>query len=141
MSSLVQSGDVFVLAINRFDADPDRVTEILDLQPTFVARKGELRPQSGRPHGANLWQLDAHPERLLGGVEHEAGLAAIVALLRGRERQFASLRETVRPQIVTLHGGLYVNQNEQCGVWLDPEQMRVLTDCEVGWGLDIFTAG
>ena len=132
---------MFGLSINRFDSDPERVSDILDLQPTFVARKGEKSPQSGRPYGANLWQLDAHPDRLFGGVEHENGLATIVALLGGREQRFARLRQEVGPEIVSLYGGLYVREDEQCGVWLDPEQMRVLSRCEVGWGLDIFTAG
>ena len=131
---------MFALTINRFDADPDKVSDILDLQPTFVARKGEVSPQSGRPYGGNLWQLDAHPDRLFGADEHEAGLAAIVALLRGREQQFARMRQVVRPEKVTLYGGLYVNENEQCGVSLDQAQMCGLTDCGVSWGMDIFPA-
>ena len=140
MAGLLQSFAMFALTITGFDADPDEITDILDLQPTFVARKGEVSPQSGRPCRGNRWHLDAHPDRLFGGVEHDAGLTAIVALLRGREEQFARLRQVVRPETVTLYGGLYVDENGQCGIWIDPEQMRVLTDCEVGWGLELFTA-
>jgi hypothetical protein len=137
---LVHLGGVFGLSINRFNADPQAVSDILDLQPTFVARKGKVSSKSGRPYEANLWRLDVYPERLFGGVEHASGLAAIVELLRGREQKFARLRQEVGPEIVSLYGGIYVRQDEQCGVWLDPEEMRVLALCEVGWGLDVFTA-
>lgn len=136
---LVHFAGMFGLSINRFEADPERVSDILDLQPTLVARRGEVSLESGRPYKASLWQLDVHRERLFGGMEHDNGLAIIVELLRSREQQFARLRQEVRPEVVTLYGGLYV-RHEQCGVWLDPEQMRVLASCEVGWGLDIFTA-
>lgn len=131
---------MFELTVARFDADPNRVTQILGLQPTFVGCKGEISPQSGRPYGANRWALDAHPDRLLGGVEHEAGLVALIELLRGREERFSQLRKEVRPEVITLYGGLYKRPGEQCGVWLEPEQMRLLADCQVGWGLDLFTA-
>lgn len=130
---------MFALCVNRFEADPDKVTDILDLQPTFVARKGEKSASSGRSNLANIWNLDSHPDRLFGGVEHETGLTALVALLRGREDRFARLREEVRPETVTLYGGLYVRQNEQCGIWLNPKQMRLLADCQIEWGLDLFT--
>ena len=140
MAGLVHFPAMFALTISDFDVDPGKVTEILDLQPTFVARKGELSPKRGRSYGGNRWNLDVHPARLFSGNEHEAGVAAILALLRGREQQFARLRQVVRPKSVTLYGGLYINESEQCGIWLDPAQMRVLLDCEVGWGLDIFTA-
>lgn len=128
------------LSITRFDADPEMVSDILDLRPTFVGRIGEVSPKSGRPYGANLWSMDAYPDRLCSGADHEAGLTAILALLSGREQRFAQLRQEVRPEIVSLYGGIYTNANDQCGVWLNPEQMRILTDCEVGWGLDIFIA-
>lgn len=131
---------MFALTVNRFEADPDRVTEILDLTPTFVARCGEISEKSGRPYRANLWEFDVHPNRLLGGVEHEAGITALIEHLRSREQHFARLREEVQPEIVTLYGGLYVRPDEQCGLWLDPEQMRVLANCQVAWGLDIFDA-
>ncbi len=131
---------VFGLSINRFNADPQAVSDILDLQPTFVARKGEVSSTSGRPSRHNGWHLDAHPEKLFGGIEHDNGLAIIIELLRSREQRFARLRDEVRPEMVTVYGGLYIRPDEQCGVWLDPEQMQILARCEVGWGLDIFTA-
>ena len=134
----LHSPHMLVLAVSRFDADPDRVSNILDLAPTFVARRGEISQQSGRAYSTNLWNLDAHAERLSSGTEHATGLAALLELLSGREDRFARLREEVQPESVTIYGGLYVDQEEQCGVWLDPAEMRVLVNCKVGWGLDIF---
>ena len=130
---------MFGLSINRFDADPQAVTDILELQPTSVARKGEIRAESGKPYRVNTWRLEAHPEQLFGGVEHEAGLAAMIDQIRGRESRFARLRQEVRPELISLYGGLYARHDQQCGIWLDPDHMRVLASCQIGWGLDIFT--
>jgi hypothetical protein len=39
---------------------------------------------------------------------------------------------------MTIYGGLYVKPGEQCGVWLNNEQMKILASCGIGWGLDLF---
>jgi hypothetical protein len=51
--------------------------------------------------------------------------------LRGRESQFARLREEIEPRSVSIYGGLYVAVDRQYGVFLDPDPMRVLSDCGV----------
>ena len=137
-AKLVQSNDMFGLSINRFDADPQAVTDILDLQPSSVGRKGEKKLESGKVQRVNTWRLETHPERLFGGVEHEAGLTSIIEQLRGRASRFTRLRDEIRPEIITLYGGLFVRHDSQCGIWLDPDHMGVLASCGVAWGIDIF---
>ncbi len=41
---------------------------------------------------------------------------------------------------MTIYGGLYVKPDEQCGIWLNAEQMRVLSTCGIGWGVDVFVS-
>lgn len=127
------------LAITHFDADPDEVTELLRLEPTSTERLGAVTP-SGRLSQFNGWWLEAHVARVTSGGEHDAALSTLLDLLRGREAQFAMLRDRLSPRQVTIYGGLYVSPEEQCGVWLEPEQMQVLAACGVGWGLDLFVA-
>jgi len=130
---------MLTLAITGFAADPDRVTDLLEIKPTAVARKGIVSLPSKRAKEFNGWWREAHPQRLTSGGEHDEGLSSIIDLLRGREQHFARLRDEVQPQAVGIYGGLYLRPDEQCGVWLDPAQMRVLADCQVEWGLDLFT--
>ena len=91
-------------------------------------------------HNRNFWVLEVYPRPLHGGVDHEDALRHALDLLRSRQQHFERLREEVRPKDVSLHGGLYLRADEQCGIWLEPDQMRVLVDCQVGWGLDLAIA-
>lgn len=125
------------LTITGFDADPDRVTEILGISPTSVARKGEPG-LSGRSSTFNGWWLDAHKEPLTSGADLDAGLKRILAHLAGHARRFSALRAELKPEQIHIYGGFYVRPDAQCGLWLEPEQMRVLAECGVGWGLDVF---
>ncbi|HEY6518741.1 MAG TPA: DUF4279 domain-containing protein [Roseiarcus sp.] len=125
------------LAITGFDADPERVSELLNLQPTYAARKG-MASGSGRAHRSNGWWLDAHCAELTNGGTHGTALNLLIERLRDSAQRFQRLREEVKPESVTIYGGFYHTPGEQSGVWLDPDQMRVLSDCEIGWGLDIF---
>lgn len=129
---------MLTLAITGFDADPDLVTETVGFEPTSIGRKGEQSP-SGRPRAFNGWWFEADGQRLLGGKQHDDALALILARLKGREDHFARLRGLIQPKQVTVYGGLYVSPNDQCGVWLEPDQMQLLAACGVGWGLDLFT--
>lgn len=131
---------MLTLAITGFDADPARVTQILDIDPTAVAHKGVVSLPGSREKTFNGWWREAHEARLSGGSDHDQALSLIVDLLRGREERFARLRQEVRPKAVGIYGGFYLLQDEQAGVWLDPTQMRVLADCQVEWGLDLFSA-
>jgi len=128
---------MLALAITRFDADPAVVSQILDLEPTSIWRRGELS-ESGRPHIVNAWWLDAHPAKLAQGIEHEHALSEIIERIRGRESRFARLRDEVAPEILTISGEMHAPGGEW-GVWLSPDQMSVLASCGVGWGLDLFT--
>ena len=125
------------LAITGFDADPERVTELLQIAPTGVARKGTVS-RGGREHRSNGWWLEVNSGELKDGALHDAALSILVERLGDRAERFEWLRETLKPASITIYGGLYVKPGEQSGVWLDPEQMRVLSACGIGWGLDIF---
>jgi hypothetical protein len=128
---------MLTLAITGFDVDPDRVTDLLQLTPTEVGRK-EIPGRSGRPKSFNGWWLEAHEDRLNQGSQHETALNRILVQLRGKENLFAQLREAFAPKNIAIYGGLYLRPTEQCGVWLEPDQMRLLADCGIGWGLDLF---
>ncbi|HEX4761371.1 MAG TPA: DUF4279 domain-containing protein [Sphingomicrobium sp.] len=131
---------MLTLAITGFEVDPARITKILEIEPTAVAHKGVVSLPSKREKTFNGWWREAHAARLSSGADHEKALSLIIDLLRGREERFARLREEVRPEAVGIYGGFYLAQDEQAGVWLDPAQMRVLADCKVEWGLDLFSA-
>jgi hypothetical protein len=128
---------MLTLAVTRFEVDPAKVTEILDLEPTSVVREGEINT-SGRPSKFNGWWLEAHPERLEQGLNHEQAIDALIECMRDRPDHFARLREEIRPQILTIYGGFYVPKDSQSGVWLSADQMAVLSSCGVEWGLDLF---
>ena len=128
---------MLTLAVTRFEADPANVTEILDLEPTSIVREGEVNT-SGRPSQFNGWWLEAYPERLEQGLNHEQALDALIERMRDRPDHFARLREEIRPQILTIYGGFYVPKDSQSGVWLSADQMAVLASCGVEWGLDLF---
>jgi len=128
---------MLTLAITGFDADPNRVTEILGIEPTALGMKGEPS-RSGRPRAFNGWWKDVEPERLVDARQYADAMVRMLDHLRGREDSFARLRREIQPRQVSIYGGLYVEADRQCGVFLDPDQMRLLADCGVGWGLDIF---
>jgi len=125
------------LAITGFDADPERVTELLQITPTHVARKGTFS-RSGRPHCSNGWWLESSPAKLTDGGSHDTALNLLIERLRDSAERFERLREEIKPASVIIYSGLHPALDEQSGVWLDPEQMRVLSACGIGWGLDIF---
>jgi hypothetical protein len=129
---------MLTLTIARFDADPDAVTDILDLAPTSVVRRGQPRP-SGRLHDFNMWHLELHAAPLIDGLEHANAIAALIDQLKGREPLFADMVRTIRPASVTIYGGYYVSCEQQ-GIWLAPDQMSVLAACGIGWSLDLFEA-
>ncbi|MER9632435.1 MULTISPECIES: DUF4279 domain-containing protein [unclassified Mesorhizobium] len=125
------------LSISDFDADPERVTAILSLEPTRIVRKGDPM-RNGSPRKKNGWSLDGPRQRLRSGAEHENAVNYLIEQMRGREEAFARLRQEVRPKQITIYGGFYTSYDEQCGIWLEPSAMRVLADRGVGWGLDLF---
>ena len=125
------------LSIADFDADPDTVTAILGLEPTKIFRKGDPM-RNGRPREKNVWILDGPQERLRSGAEHEDADNYLIEHMRGREEAFARLRREVQPKQITIYGGFYQPDDEQCGIWLEPSAMKVLADCGVGWGVDLF---
>lgn len=119
-----------------FDADPQVVTEILQLEPTSVRRKGDPG-RTGKPARSGSWVLDVSPERLCDGKQHDDALAKIVSLLTNREDRFARLRAEVQPGDVGIYGGMYVPLDGQCGVWLMPEDMMTLARCGVAWDMHL----
>ena len=125
------------LSITGFETDPDRVTDILELMPTDVARIGDVG-RSGRTRRFNGWWLDVHPARLTDGGMHDNALNELLRLVKGREDKFSTLRETIRPNKIAIYGGLYHGPDEQCGIWLDAEQMSLLASLKIEWGLDLF---
>ncbi|HEV2676387.1 MAG TPA: DUF4279 domain-containing protein [Aliidongia sp.] len=128
---------MLTLAITGFDADPNRVTDILGIEPTSVGRMGEPS-QSGRPRNSNGWWKDVEPERLVSASQHADAMVRMLDHLQGRESHFNRLRKEIEPLNMSIYGGLHVEADRQCGVFLDPDQMQLLANCGVGWGLDLF---
>jgi len=129
---------MLTLTIARFDADPDAITDILDLTPTSVSRRGHPR-SSGRLYDCNAWHLELQVAPIIDGLQHESAIAALIDQLKGREQRFAEMAKTIRPASVSIYGGYYVS-DEQQGVWLEPGQMSVLSACGIGWSLDLLEA-
>jgi hypothetical protein len=125
------------LAITGFESDPDRVTELLKIAPSQVARKG-TPSRSGRLHVSNGWWFEVHADRLTDGGQHHVALGELLGHLKNSVDQFREIREALRPKSITVYGGLYHKPDEQCGIWLDPEQMYTLAACGISWGLDLF---
>jgi len=128
---------MLTLMITGFEVDPQNVTTILGIEPTFTARKGE-QGKSGYPRKFNGWWLDVKTEPLRDGETHAHALAAMVDCLRGRDAAFKRLREELKPKPITIYGGFYIKGDAQSGLWLDPAEMEVLAACGIGWGVDLF---
>jgi hypothetical protein len=124
------------LFIARFETDPRNVTTILGIEPTSVVRKGDVLPSGGTSR-INSWAVEAGPERLTNGSDHEDALRQILHLLEGRKDRFARLRDEDRPQRIVVWGELRIGSEVE-GLWLDPDQMKLMSECEVGWGFDVF---
>ncbi|HEX4183253.1 MAG TPA: DUF4279 domain-containing protein [Caulobacteraceae bacterium] len=127
------------MAITGFEADPDEVTELLQLEPTSTARRG-TPSRSGRIHQFNGWWLEAHAAAVTSGSQQDAALRILLNHLQGKEACFVALRDRLKPQQVAIYGGFYVSPVEQGGVWLEASQMQALAACGVAWGLDLFVA-
>ena len=121
------------ISITGFDADPDSITTVLGIIPSRVRRVSD-----GGPRPFNGWWFEAHAPQLRSGGDHSRGIAVIKDVLRGREDRFRTVAETYRPDQMTIYGGLHHEPNEQCGVWLDPEDMALISACRLGWGLDLW---
>src|SRR6476661_7535712 len=104
---------MLTLAITGFEADPARVTQILEIDPTNVAHKDGINPRNERERTFNGWWREAHAARLSTGGDHDVALSVLIDLLRGREERFARLREEVRPEAVGIYGGFYKVGDEQ----------------------------
>jgi hypothetical protein len=84
------------LAITDFAVDPDRVTDLLRIVPTTVARKG-THARSGRPHQSNGWWLEARNAEVLDGGSYNEALNRLIEQLSESADRFATLREVLRP--------------------------------------------
>jgi hypothetical protein len=112
------------LSIAGFDFDPDVVTEILDIAPSWIARKGEVL-RDGQLRQTNQWRREACSNTMASGADHEDALGIVTSLLLGREAAFAELRKRVDPRSVEIWGTLDVDAY-QSKVWLDPSSMKLL---------------
>jgi hypothetical protein len=141
------------ISITGFDADPDAITTVLGIipsrvrvgiDPDAIATALGLIPSrvrrvgDGGPKPFNGWWFEAHAPQLRSGGDHSRGIAVIKDVLRGREDRFRTVAETYRPDRMTIYGGLHYDSNEQGGVWLDPEDMALISACRLGWGLDLW---
>ena len=75
---------MLTLAITGFNADPNRVTDILGIEPTSIGRKDELS-QSGKRRIVNGWWKDVEPERLVDARQHADAMVRMLDHL-GRAR-------------------------------------------------------
>jgi hypothetical protein len=124
------------LIVMGFDAEPEVVTGILQLEPTSVRRKGDVG-RTGKPSQINGWHLDVHPGRLTDGKQHEDALTLLIEQIGNREDNFARLHSELRPADVGVYGGMYVPPGGQCGVWLMPTDMMTLARCGVAWDMHL----
>lgn len=120
------------LSVAGFDADPDLVTKILGIEPTWVVRKGDALT-GGRLRKTNQWRWVARSDPLASGADHEDALVALTRLLSGREAAFAELHTQLSPQSVGVWGDFDVEAN-QSKVWLHPRSMKLLAACGIAWG-------
>jgi hypothetical protein len=123
------------LSIAGFNADPDAVTKILGIEPTWVARKGDAL-NGGRFRKTNQWRFAVRSTPLASGGDHKDALETLTRLLAKREAAFAELHAHLKPQSVEIWGNLDVDSN-QSKIWLDPISMKLLAACGVVWGLDL----
>lgn len=123
------------LSVAGFDADPDLVTAILGIEPTWVARKGDAL-NDGQPRKTSQWRCAARSDPLEGGADHQDALETLTRLLSGREAAFAELRARIKPQSIEIRGDLNVD-DKQSKIWLDPPSMKLLAACGIAWGLDL----
>ena len=127
------------LMIADFDADPSRVTEILGLTPTTQRRFGERTP-AGRPGHGSLWLYEVDSPEVRSGASHDAALKALVSVIARHSGPLGEVRRELNPKTMSITGGYYFDEAEQAGVWLDPDDMRVLVEAGVGWGIDLYSA-
>lgn len=127
------------LMIADFDAEPSRVTEILGLVPTFSRRAGDLTT-GGRPSRGSLWLYEVRSPEVRSGASHDAALKQLLSVIASRSVRFGSVRRELNPKIMSITGGYYFDDSGQAGVWLDPDDMRVLAEAGVGWGIDLYRA-
>jgi hypothetical protein len=110
----------------------------LGIQPTSTSKAGEI-DLSGRPARTSIWSLSLETDTTSQpGADHHRALETLLGVLAGKEDRFEELRRETQPEQVTIYGGFYADPNYVDGVWLEPAQMRLLANCEIGWGLDIF---
>jgi len=127
------------LIIGRFAAEPDEVTAILGLRPTRAVRVGDQLP-SGGTSSINSWELNVSDVAIEGGVAHHASLRKIVDIIDGKESAFRSLRDRIRPELMSIVGEIVFPTSwllGEHGVWMDARDMRALADCGLAWGVDI----
>jgi hypothetical protein len=127
------------LMITDFDADPSRVTEILDLVPTMSRRAGD-HTRAGRPSRSSLWLFEVDSPEVRSGASHDAALKSLLSVIANRSSRFEDVRRELNPKTMSITGGYYFDGAGQAGVWLDPDDMRVLADAGIGWGIDLYSA-
>jgi hypothetical protein len=127
------------LMIAGFNGEASRVTDILGLTPSLVRSAGELTP-TGRPARRTLWLYTVEHPEVCSGHSHNEAVRSLLALIADRTERFVEVRRVLNPETMTITGGFYYAPDEQAGLWLDADQMRVLADSGIGWGIDIFRA-
>lgn len=125
------------LSINGFEVEPSRITEILGIQPTTVQRRGETSPVTGRPFRKSQWIL-AFEEKVETFDDHAFLLDKIISIVSDKCEQFLFMRGEVKPESVSIYGGMYLKSGGQHGIGLTVTQMKALSECEIDWGVDIF---
>ncbi|MHB1205670.1 MAG: DUF4279 domain-containing protein [Rhodospirillaceae bacterium] len=129
---------MLTLMIVGFKCDPARITEILGLTPTSTSVAGEISPRSGRPHRKSLWHISVGGD-INSYLEHAVALRQILTLVEGKGEQFAAMRTEVQPEFTSISGGYYFTSDEQAGVGLECDEMRIMADCGIDWGVDIYS--
>ena len=134
-----ESGKMLSLMITGFDDDPSRVTEILGMTPT-TARRKDLPTPAGRANSSSFWLYKVDRPELRSGATHHEALNALLALISTRIECFVQLRRELNPTTMSITGGFYFDAHEQEAIWLDANQMKVLADAGIDWGINLYSA-
>lgn len=115
------------------DLDPDEVTELLGVESTFAARKGEVvdAPGGARPQRTGIWLLDLgdSPE-----WELADGISTLLNRMPDDPELWADLADRYE---IDLFCGAFLRATNR-GFDLPKELIRRMADRQLAFGVDIY---
>jgi len=62
-----------------------------------------------------------HADERIDGTRHAAALNHLIEQFRVMAERFRALRDALKPDSITIYGGLHEKPDEQCSIWLDSD--------------------